>query len=62
MSDKNFLELLKFEDKKNPYYICETYCDYFYKVKDRDGGYCLFPADECFIRDGDYKNINKKNF
>ena len=49
---------------KNIHNMCKT-CEYFDKIKDRDGEeycICMYTYDGCFMRDFGYKNINKKNF
>ena len=60
MLDNKTLEWL--ENRKSPYYICKTYCDYFYEIEGstKEEGCCMFPADVCFIRDNDYKEFNTK--
>lgn len=59
MLDDNNLNWLK--ERQNPYYICKTYCEYFYKIEGstKEEGCCMFPADDCFIRDN-YNNFNIK--
>ena len=62
MLDEKTLEWL--ENRKSPYYMCKTYCGYFYEFEDKDNtkeeGCCMFPPDGCFIRDDDYERFNLK--